>query len=69
MISYARSSPPILSLSSSAYPEKVEFEQRGTPAVEEVEVECAVRGIYPQPKIAVTWSDRCESNNELASAI
>ena len=40
----------------------MEFEQRGAPApaVEEVEVECAVRGIYPQPKIAVTWSDRCE---------
>lgn len=41
-----------------SYPEKVEFEQRGTPALEEVEVECAVRGIYPQPKIAVTWLDR-----------
>jgi len=43
-----------------SYPEEVEFEQRVAPApsVEEVEVECAVRGIYPQPKIAVTWSDR-----------
>ena len=46
----------------------MEFEQRVAPApsVEEVEVECAVRGIYPQPKIAVTWSDRCELNKGLA---
>ena len=28
-------------------------------------MECAVRGIYPQPKIAVTWLDRYESNEEL----
>ena len=40
-----------------SFPEKVEFKQSGSSAAEEVELTCAVRGIYPQPKIAVTWSD------------
>jgi hypothetical protein len=44
----------------AAYPDEVDFRQDRSDNNDgdQVEIECGVRGVYPKPKIAVTWEDR-----------